>query len=354
MTAEGVTEEPSLEPRRASHLLGQAAAEDAFLQAWRAGRLHHAWLLTGPPGIGKATFAYRVARFVLADGRGSEGLAMPPAHPVARKVAAGSHPDLVVLEGYSTTPIGAIRERIGVDEVRALASALRKTPAESAWRVGVIDPADAMGREAANALLKLLEEPPPRTLLLLVCHAPGRLLPTIRSRCRRLALAPLAEAEVAALLALLRPDADPSARARAARLAGGSVGRACALLDDDVTAWLPEAEDPIAALTSLEVSRAHALAESFARPEAEDALALFFDLVRSALAARARQLARQGRGREGPALEACARLWENLGAVSRLTAGFALDRKQAVLTALSAISGVDPVSLDLTRPRADA
>ncbi len=354
MTAKSLTEEPSLEPRRQARLLGQAAAEDAFLRAWRAGRVHHAWLLTGPPGIGKATFAYRVARFVLAGGRDAEGLAVPPAHPVARKVAAGSHPDLVVLEGYSTTPIGAIRERIGVDEVRALASALRKTAAESAWRVGLIDPADAMGREAANALLKLLEEPPPRTLLLLVCHVPGRLLPTIRSRCRRLALAALAEAEVAALLARLRPDADPAARARAAGLTDGSVGRACALLDDDIAGWLPAAEDPIAELASLDVSRAHALAESFARPEAEDALALFFDLVRSGLAARARRLAREGRDSQGRALEACARLWENLGEVSRLTAGFALDRKQAVLTALSAISRGVPVPLDLIRPRADA
>lgn len=354
MTARSMAEEPSLEPRRASRLVGQGAAEAAFLQAWHAGRIHHAWLLTGPPGIGKATFAYRVARFALAGSRGTEGLAVPATHPVARKVAAGSHPDLVVLEGYSATPIGAIRERIGVDEVRAAAAALRRTPAESAWRVGLIDPAEAMGREAANALLKLLEEPPPRTLLLLVSHAPGRLLPTIRSRCRRLALAPLAEADVLALLAAFRPDADPSARARAAELAGGSVGRALALLDDDIAAWLPAAEDPIAALASLDTARAHALAETFARPGAEDSLALFFDLVRAGLVARARRLVREGGRGEGPSLEACARLWENLGEVSRLTAGLALDRKQAVLTALSAMSSGVPVSLDLVRPRADA
>ncbi len=354
MTARSMADEPSLEPRRASRLVGQGAAEAAFLQAWRGGRIHHAWLLTGPPGIGKATFAYRVARFVLTGGCGTEGLAAPPTHPVARKVAAGSHPDLIVLEGYATTPIGAIRERIGVDEVRAAAAALRKTPAESAWRVGIIDPAEAMGREAANALLKLLEEPPPRTLLLLVSHAPGRLLPTIRSRCRRLALAPLAEADVAALLAALRPDADVAARARAAALGGGSVGRALALLDDEVAGWLPAAADPIAALAALDTPRAHALAETFARPGAEDSLALFFDLVRAGLVSRARRLVREGGHGEGPSLEACARLWENLGEVSRLTAGLALDRKQAVLTALGAMSRGVPVPLDLIRPRADA
>lgn len=353
MTARSMAEEP-LEPRQTSRLVGQGAAEAAFLQAWRGGRIHHAWLLTGPPGIGKATFAYRVARFALAGGRSAAGLAVPATHPVARKVAAGSHPDLIVLEGYAVTPIGAIRERIGVDEVRAAAAALRKTPAESAWRVGIIDPAEAMGREAANALLKLLEEPPPRTLLLLVSHAPGRLLPTIRSRCRRLALVPLAEADVAALLAVLRPDTDPSARARAAGLASGSVGRALALLDDDVAAWLPAAEDPIAVLASLDTPRAHALADTFARPGAEDTLALFFDLVRAGLVVRARRLARGGGHGAGPSLEACARLWETLGEVSRLTAGLALDRKQAVLTALSAISRGVPVPLDLVRPRADA
>ncbi|MCS6853176.1 MAG: DNA polymerase III subunit delta' [Elioraea sp.] len=351
--AKGATGEPSAEPRRATRLFGQAAAEADFLRAWRAGRVHHAWLLAGPPGIGKATFAYRVARFVLAGGGDGDGLSVPPTHPVARKVAAGSHPDLVVLEGYAGTPIGAVRERIGVDEVRSLASSLRRTPAESAWRVGLIDPAEAMGREAANALLKVLEEPPPRTVLLLVSHAPGRLLPTIRSRCRRLALSPLAEAEVAALLARLRPEADPAARDRAAALAGGSVGRALALLEEDAAAWFPAAEDPIAQLASLDTAKAHALAETFGRPGAEDTLSLFFDLVRFGLVVRARRLARDGGRAEGPSLEACARLWENLGEVSSLTASLALDRKQAVLAALAALARGTPVALDLVRPRID-
>jgi len=353
MMAKAGMDEPLPEPRRTNRLVGQFAAEAAFLQAWRSGRVHHAWLFVGPPGIGKATFAYAVARFVLAGGPAAEGLGVPPDHQVFRQVAAGSHPDLVVLEGCATTPIGAIRERIGVDEVRALSSALRKTPAESAWRVGLVDPAEAMGREAANALLKLLEEPPPRTLLLLVSHAPGRLLPTIRSRCRRLALSRLAYADVLALIGELRPGIERDLAERAAQLASGSVGRALALLEEECRPWVLAAPDPLAEFFGLDHVRAHALAEVFAKPGAEEAFSLFLDLLRSELFARARSLARHESCGNGPSLEACAQLWDNLGHLSRATAALALDRKQATLAALAALARGSPVAFDLVRPSSD-
>jgi len=201
------TEPPEPGPRQAERLVGHDAALAAFHAAWRGGRLHHAWLIGGPPGIGKATLAFRIARWVLAGGPETDAsLALPPSHPAFRKVAIGSHPDLAVLERSENTKTGRMRTEIVVDDVRTLASFLRLTPAESDWRVAIVDPADDLNREAANALLKILEEPPPRALVLLVAHAPGRLLPTIRSRCRRLMLRPLAEAEVAALLGSFTPE----------------------------------------------------------------------------------------------------------------------------------------------------
>jgi len=223
-------------PRRAAALFGQAASEVRFLDAYNAGRLHHAWLLHGPRGVGKATFAYRAARFLLADEKSEAGglfgaaaqptsLDRPADDPGCRRVVAGSHADLFTLEPDSPG------RQIAAEPARALIQSFRLTAGEGAWRVAIVDAADDLNRTAANILLKLIEEPPPRALLFLVSHNPGRLLPTIRSRCARLAFEPIADGDVARILASRRPEADPEALAAAIRLAGGSAGRALALLD---------------------------------------------------------------------------------------------------------------------------
>jgi DNA polymerase-3 subunit delta' len=333
-------EPPEPRPRHAETLLGHDAALAAFHAAWRGGRLHHAWLIGGPAGIGKATLAFRIARWVLAGGPETDAsLALPASHPAFRKVAIGSHPDLAVLERSENTRTGRMRTEIVVDDVRALAGFLRLTPAESAWRVAIVDPADDLNREAANALLKILEEPPPRALLLLVAHAPGRLLPTVRSRCRRLMLTPLTEGEVASLLATLAPEVPLAERRAAAAIARGSIGRALTLAGEGASALKRALDEVMDRLPEVDLVAAHALADRIGRPGAEEEFALFMELLRDAVAARARAAATGGADRIAALrpLEEWGSVWENLGRLARMTAGLTLDRKQAVLSALSAL-----------------
>ncbi len=193
-------------------LIGHSRAEAALRQAVNGGRMAHAWLFSGPKGIGKATLAYRLARYVLCRGSAEEavgekmqclfgadsadavapalGLETDPEHPVFRRIIAGSHADLMVVERELDEKTGRAKGQILVDAVREVKGFLSMTAGEGSWRVVIIDGADEMNRNAANALLKALEEPPERTLLVLVCHNAGRLLPTIRSRCRHLPLRP--------------------------------------------------------------------------------------------------------------------------------------------------------------------
>ncbi len=176
-------EEPVPEPRATHVLLGQAEAEREFLHAFDTGRPAHAWLITGRQGIGKATLAFRLARTILS---GDAPDAHDPEAALFRRVAAGGHADLLVVERAVDEKSGKRRAEITVDDVRGVREFLSKTPAEGGWRVVVIDSADQMNTNAANAVLKILEEPPSRAMLLLLAHNPGRLLPTIISRCRRL------------------------------------------------------------------------------------------------------------------------------------------------------------------------
>lgn len=246
MTAKDFTRPPP--PRQNSELIGQEAAEKALCHAFRSGRMPHAWILTGPKGIGKATLAFRFARYVLlqskpsaarlpegadlfgqsGDAASSEELYVDSQDSVFHRVAAGGHADLLTVES-GTDDEG---KRILADDARPIADFLHRTAAEGGWRVVIVDAIDDLNRHAANALLKILEEPPARALLLLVSHAPGRILPTIRSRCRFLPLAPLAEDRLVALLARHDPDRDPAELRALARLAEGSLGRGFALMEE--------------------------------------------------------------------------------------------------------------------------
>ncbi len=234
-------------PRETGRLVGQAAAEAAFLDACRAGRLHHAWLLIGPRGAGKATLAWRMARFLLAGAAGDAGdaglltdtaaavpdtLDIPPDHPVSRRVTALSEPGLFLLRRAWDDKANRLKTVITVDEVRRLKGFLSLSATDGGRRVVIIDAADEMNNATANAVLKMLEEPPPGVVLILVSHRPSALLPTIRSRCRTLRLEALTAEDMASALAGLGVETAANSAALA-ELAGGSVGEAVRLVNLD-------------------------------------------------------------------------------------------------------------------------
>src|ERR1700742_4148772 len=240
MSGKGEAQLPVPHPRETNDLFGHHEAETALLGAYRSGRIPHAWLIGGAQGIGKATLAYRMARFVLSHGNPrsddvsrAETLQIDPSDPVARQVATGAHGGLLTLE-RSLNDKGVMRTVITVDETRETISFFGSTAAVDGWRVCVVDTVDELNPNAANALLKILEEPPRQSLFLLVSHAPARVLPTILSRCRKLMLRPLSQADVvsaAAQAAVIAPD-DP-ALGEAAAVSEGSVARALTLLGGD-------------------------------------------------------------------------------------------------------------------------
>ena len=328
------------DPRENPLLFGHTAAQTQILEAMLGGRMHHAWLITGAPGIGKATLAYRFARRLLAGIRPGDTLALEAASPVFRRIAVGSHADLLTVEREWDDKKSRLRGEIVVDDARAVSAFLRLTPAEGGWRVVVIDGAEHMNRNAANAVLKMLEEPPPRAVLLLTCAAPGRLLPTIRSRCRRLALAPLSPAEMDAALAEYLPATPPAERTHLAELAAGSPGRALLLAEDkglQLAALAAEVLDNVPGLPKL---RAFAIAEQLGG-RAEDRFTPFMTLLRDALADTVRRAARGTPERLATLrpLAEWAEMWQSLTHIQDETERLNLDRRQALLSSIALLNG---------------
>lgn len=285
-------------PREARHLYGQAAAEGQLLAGLQSGRLHHGWLLAGPRGVGKATLAWRFARAALAHPPGGGLFAPPPPatldlapdHPVARRIAAGAEPGLLAIRRGTDDKTGRLRAQITVDEVRRLRDFFGLSAADGGRRVVIVDAADEMNPSAANALLKLLEEPPAGALLLLVAHRPAALLPTIRSRCRMLRLGPLGPADLAAALAQALGEA-PGDAAALAELAGGSVGEALRLIAGDGLALYARLVALLAGLPRVDRPALHALADEAAGRGAEARFDLLVRLAELLLARLARAAA---------------------------------------------------------------
>jgi DNA polymerase-3 subunit delta' len=349
-----MTDTAVIPPRANPDLVGHEAAERELRRLFETGRLPHALLVSGPRGIGKATLAFRLARFVLTPQTGSlfgaapagEGLWTDPESGVFRRIAAGGHADVLTVERAFDPRRKRLRSEIVVADTREIGNFLHLTPAEGGWRVVIVDGADAMNRNAANALLKILEEPPRQTLLLLVAHSAGRLLPTIRSRCRRFPLAPLSTEAVRDLLARQRPDLSPADADAIVALSGGSIGAALDLVEAGGVELYRAALGLIRPARELDIGALHNFADKLARPDAEDAYRVVEDLLAQFLARLAVATARGERlaGAEGEAagrVRAPAARWAGLrdeiaGRFAR-TDGLNLDKKQTILGTFFAI-----------------
>ena len=274
-------------------IFGQDRAVEQFVTAWRRGSLHHAWLLAGPKGVGKATFARDAATRVLAEAAGpavdAPGLQTPDDHRIARLVEAGSHPDLRWLERLTNDKTDNLARNITVDQVRSLGDLFDLTPALSPWRVVVTDSIDDLEKSAANALLKMLEEPPANTIFFLVSHAPGRLLPTIRSRCRRLDFQALDDDAMTSVLSNALPEQKDLQLNRVIAAAGGSAGRALSLAALDLIS-LEEKALKILRQGDPTNGRRSDLALELGKRGASDRYAAFLEILPSVIAREARSL----------------------------------------------------------------
>lgn len=323
-------------PRLALHLFGQGGAERTLLDAYRSGRFPHAWILGGRRGIGKATLAWRLARFLLAHPdpaseavRQAETLAVSPESAAFRQVAALSAPDLVVLRREWNEKARPPRHftEIRVEDVRAATARFRLSASDGGWRVAIIDSGDDLNASAANALLKMIEEPPPRSLFLIVSSQPGKLLPTIRSRCRRLMLEPLSSEDLSRALAAL----GQSEHARDQKLlqqAGGSVAEALRLADREKSRFVNQVERLLQSARDPDWGEIAALADRFARITAERDYAVFVETVFRHLDSEVRRRAKEGAGLVAP----LAGVWERFAAAQLQTDELNLDKRPLVLS----------------------
>ncbi len=323
-------------PRESFDYQGGEAAESAFLYAQSRGRLHHAWLLAGPEGVGKATFAYRATRRLLgaASERSLGLLGSQPDDPVCRQIIARAHPDLLVLQ--RDTEDGKVRKGITVDDARSLAEFFAKTPASSPYRVAIIDAADDLNGAAANATLKILEEPPDRGVLFLVSHAPGGLIATLRSRCRRLKFEPPAEVNAAAWVAS-HAEVDVEAATLLTRMADNAPGRAWRLGAAGALEADSVARDLLRALPKVDESQLLAMADSFRGAAGAARFSMTFERLAAQVAALAGGQVMAG---EGARLERWAKAWTLLVDFPRQAELLNLDRADAFYTALSALRAI--------------
>lgn len=323
MAAEDIRDPRDVEshPRRRTTLYGHAAAEERLLSAVNSGKLHHAWLISGTEGIGKATLAYRFARFLLSQPkRSATTLAVSPEHPAARQIAAGAHPDLLTLERAFDGK--KLKTEIAVEDVRGTTSFFARTAGAGGWRVCIVAEAGDLNKASANALLKILEEPPQRAVFLIVCHRIGAILPTIRSRCIHLPLAPLADADVRRVLEEV--DAGEGISEEAIALSGGSPGRALKL----ATSRGAKAFETFRKLPRLTVPAAVEIGAQFAHRDSADDLAIFGDLLSGWIAAEARR--RIASGNAARLAQAHGEIVASLRKADALN----LDRRQTAVDAL--------------------
>ncbi|MDB5616580.1 DNA polymerase III subunit delta' [Tardiphaga sp.] len=324
-------------PRETTALFGHHDAEQTLLEAYRGGRIPHAWLMSGAQGIGKATLAYRMARFVLthrdpasAQVQSAATLEIDASHPVARQVASGAHGGLLTLE-RTVNEKGVMPTFVSVNETRRTVPFFGSTAAVDGWRVCIVDTVDEMNANAANALLKVLEEPPQRSLFLLVTSSPAKLLPTIQSRCRKLALRPLATSDVlhAAALAGGLDETDPLLE-EAAEASEGSVSRALNLLGGGALKLHQRTAALLDTLPHVDPRELHALGDALGGSD-RAVLGAFVDSVDRWIGERMRADDANANANL-PRLARLAEVWEKINRAARETESYNLERKPLVFS----------------------
>lgn len=322
--------DPAPHPRETTLLFGQSRAEAELLDGYRTGRLHHAWLVGGARGTGKATLAWRFARFLLANQdpdarsvREAFDLSVPPDHPMTARIAAGAPGDVAVLRRAWNDKTGKFFTEIRVDEVRRASGLFQQAARAGGYRICILDSAEDLNRNSANALLKLIEEPPARSLFMVIAHHPAQVMPTLRSRCRLLMLDPLSQADAVAALAALGPPwsaAESAALAEAARRSGGSVSGAMSYLGGERMALDRDAARLLDRLPEVDWSELHRLADRIGADE--DDFAVLTGAVLDWLHARL------GPGAADPRrLAPLAEVWEKVRRSARDTLSLNLDKK---------------------------
>lgn len=344
-----------LTPRTNPDLLGHEAVELALLGEFNAGKLPHALILAGPSGIGKATLAFRLARFLFSQGGTKdaglfgeppkpESLYTKPESPVFRRVASGGHADLITVEREYDDKRKRLKNDLSVDAVRRIHPFLSQTAAEGGWRVVIVDGAEYMNHSAQNALLKILEEPPKNTLLVLTTTQPGAFLPTIRSRCRLLHMEALPEKTIAALLEKMAPGIGAEDKKTLLRLSGGSIGKALQYHKDKATGLYRELAKIVATLPDLDLVAVHDLADKVSRQGADQAYETLRDILTGWCE---RHVVQQAKGKEGEdVFQSLSGIYtpqhffsarEKLVKIFLDTENYNLDKKQAVLAAFLAL-----------------
>lgn len=325
---EAEAEPVDLSPRANPDLFGHENIEKALLEDFNAGRLPHAIVLSGPSGIGKMTLACRLARFLLAGKSDRPDLLfVSPVSALFRRVVSGGHADLLIIEREIDEKKGRLKNDISIESVRRIAPFLRKTAAEGGWRVVIVDGAEYLNASSQNGLLKILEEPPKKAMLILTTTQPGLFLPTIRSRCRMIRMEPLADKIVLQLLDKMATGLSPDQKTTLGKLAAGSIGKALQYHQDGGLTLYNDLLKITARLPELDVVHAHELAEKIGRSEqAYDAAR---DIMTGWCATQAQAVAR---GNDLP--RHFFTTWEKMSQLFLQTEIYNLDKRQAILSAL--------------------
>jgi DNA polymerase-3 subunit delta' len=360
--AEAPAVQEEVTPRTNPDFFGHEGVEKSLLHDYLGGRMPHALILAGPPGIGKATLAFRLARFLFSQpGKAPQSLHVAPAHPVFRRVASSGHADLLTVEREFDEKKGRFKNDISVEAVRRIHPFLRMTAAEGGWRVVIVDGAECLNASSQNALLKILEEPPEKALLILITSQPGSFLPTIRSRCRMVHMEPLPEKVIGALLDKMAPGLGSDEKTTLCRLAEGSIGRALQFQQDGGVALYKQLLAVAATVPELDMLKVHDLAEKLGKYGAEQSYGTAMEIMTGWCERQARATAR---GQAFPdAFSGDAEVfekirsvypaghflnaWEKISRLVQQTEAYNLDKRQAVIGAFLALQNPDYQGLNI-------